>query len=127
MADWNVSEMPDPNGQHSVPWTDGPDPANDSVLVMSDGTLPTANDDVPLGFLIDEKPSEEAPHMGDVHGEGAVVEDQGANLTVDDPVYSDGAGGVTQTKPGSAGDDIVRVGVAITSTDIMVDIDLTQN
>lgn len=125
MGDYNVSRVGD---THAVPWvaagSDGPDLANDEIILMSDGTVPTAVADIPLGVMVDTRPSDNPPDQGTVYGDGSIIEDLSASFTVDELVWHDGDGTWSQTKPGSsAGNQIVKMGVAITSTKVLIDIE----
>jgi len=124
MAEWNVKRR---GVVHGAPWviaaSSGPDPsANDIVLVMSDGTVPAAQGDIPLGFVVDERPTDEPPEMTNVHGNGAIIEDTGASFTIDGNIFSDGDGTISQTEGGGVGAKNVVVGKALTGTEFEVNI-----
>lgn len=58
-------------------------------------------------------------------GHGIFIEDEDGNadLTVNEPVYLDTGGGITQSKPTGGGDIVQVVGVAVDSTTFYLDVD----
>lgn len=127
MGDWNVLKEGDVRG---VQWDDsssGPDLSSDEVVVQTDGQVVQNANTRPVGLVLDEIPDDNPPEMADAYGDGTIVEDDGANFTVDEPVWSQGDGTIGDSQPATtSGDLIYQVGVAISSTKFIVDIDTVE-